>query len=643
MEITKMDETITGKVRFGDDSRVDIRGKGYILFTNKDGERKILTDVYYIPDLRSNIISLGQATESGCHVSMKENYLTVHDREGKLLVKANREKNRLYKVLMEVESTKCLQAEALNDSTRWHARLGHIGIEALKSMVNKELVSGIPRLSLDKATCSSCLLGKQARKSFPQATSYRASSVLELIHGDLCGPITPPTPARNRYIFVLIDDHSRYMWSILLKEKSEVFERFKGFKALVEQETGATIKTFRTDRGGEFMSTEFQDFCDKSGIKRHLTAPYSPQQNGVVERRNRTLLEMTRSTLKHMIEIPHLKKLDDRSRLVVHLGTEPGSKAYRLFDPINRKIVVSRDVFFDETKRWKWKTEEKRTNENSEIFGFTFDEFDDEAMKGENPLEEEPGESEEETEENENSEDSRVPLLENVNEDEQVQEQLRRSTRVKAKPSYLEDYIMLAKLEGELMLSSLDEEPWSYNEAKELKVWRDACKEEICSIEKNKTWSLVDLPNGAKAIGLKWVFKIKRNSDGSINKYKSRLVAKGYVQRHGVDFDEVFAPVARMETIRFIIALAASKGWEVHHLDVKTAFLHGELKEEVYVSQPEGFEVEGSESKVYKLHKALYGLKQAPRAWNTKLNKILMELGFVKCSKEPSPSGSCLC
>lgn len=134
----------------------------------------------------------------------------------------------------------------------------------------------------------------------------------------------------------------------------------------------------------------------------------------------------------------------------------------------------------------------------------------------------------------------------------------------------------------------------------------------------------------------KWVFKINRNSDGSINRHKSRLVAKGYIQRHGIDFEEVFAPVARIETVRFIIGLAASNGWEIHHLDVKTAFLHGELKEDVYVKQPEGFVIEGSENKVYKLKKALYGLRQAPRVWNEKLNNVLERLKFTKCSKEPS-------
>ena len=153
---------------------------------------------------------------------------------------------------------------------------------------------------------------------------------------------------------------------------------------------------------------------------------------------------------------------------------------------------------------------------------------------------------------------------------------------------------------------------------------------------KNGTWTLEDLPAGVKAIGLKWIFKLKRNSDGSINKHKARLVAKGYVQIHGIDFDEVFAPVAMIETIRLLINLAAAYNWEIHHLDVKTAFLHGDLKEIVYVTQQEGFEVVRSESKVYKLNKALYGLRQAPRAWNHKLNSILKELQFVKCSKEPS-------
>ena len=153
----------------------------------------------------------------------------------------------------------------------------------------------------------------------------------------------------------------------------------------------------------------------------------------------------------------------------------------------------------------------------------------------------------------------------------------------------------MAEAECERLLSIINDEPWDYTEAKKLKVWIDACEDEIFSTEKNDTWLLVDSPLGVKPIGLKWVFKVKRNADGSIIKYKARVDVKGYVQKQGIDFDEVFTPVARIETIRLIIALAASKGWEIHHIDVKTAFLHGHLREEVFVTQPEGFEVAGEE------------------------------------------------
>lgn len=142
------------------------------------------------------------------------------------------------------------------------------------------------------------------------------------------------------------------------------------------------------------------------------------------------------------------------------------------------------------------------------------------------------------------------------------------------------------------------------------------------------------MPPGHKVIGLKWVYKLKKDANGEIQKYKARIVAKGYVQRQGIDFEEIFAPVTRLETVRMLLALAAKNGWEVHHLDVKTAFLNGEIMEEVYVSQPEGFIQKGKETLVYKLIKALYGLRQAPRAWYAKLNRCLEELGFERCPYE---------
>ena len=685
---SELNQNIKGKVKFGDGSCVDIDGKGSILFEAKTGEQRLLTDIYYIPDLRSNILSLGQATEQGCDVRMKDDYLTLRDSNGRLLTKVLRTSNRLYKVPLKVGTPNCLLAKIKEEPWSWHARLGHISFKTIQAMAAKNMVHGLPEIKEENQLYDSCLVGKQTRHSFPRATSYRSTNALELLHADLCGPISPATPAHNRYIFVIIDDCTRYMWTILLKEKSEAFDKFKDFKSLVEKEVNKTVGTLRTDRGGEFTSREFQEFCNRSGIKRHLTAPYTPQQNGIVKRRNRTLMEMTRSMLKatkvpnymwgeavrhatyvinrvptralkdstpyeslrgrkpsiaHIrvfgcvahakIDSHRLKKLDDRSQVLVHLGIEPGSKAYRLYNPTTKAIVVSRDVIFDERTCWNWKGVDKEANTNSGMFsmtwGSTLDEGNGPFTAGNHQEENSDAQTDHQEEEPETTH------VEEVNEEATTQES-RHSTRQRNKPGYLDDYVLFAEVECELLFLSINEEPRNFHEAKGNKRWTNACEDEIDSINKNNTWELVELPQGVKIIGLKWVFKVKRNADGSINKFKARLVAKGYVQEHGIDFDEVFAPVARLETIRLLIGLAAANKWEIHHLDVKTAFLHGELNEEVYVSQPEGFEKKGEEHKVFKLSKALYGLRQAPRAWNTKLDQILKQLSFKKCSKESS-------
>jgi hypothetical protein len=181
------------------------------------------------------------------------------------------------------------------------------------------------------------------------------------------------------------------------------------------------------------------------------------------------------------------------------------------------------------------------------------------------------------------------------------------------------DVITDFEYSGVCMLAA--DEPANVEQALEEHCRKQAMDAEMQSIIQNKTWVLSDLPKDHKAIGLKWVFKVKRDPDGKIVKHKVRLVAKGYPQIQGVDFDEVFAPVARLETVRTLLALAAQGEWEVHHMDVKSAFLNGELQEEVYVQQPPGYSDPKSHGKVLKLKKALYGLKQAPRAWNAKLDQ----------------------
>lgn len=159
-------------------------------------------------------------------------------------------------------------------------------------------------------------------------------------------------------------------------------------------------------------------------------------------------------------------------------------------------------------------------------------------------------------------------------------------------------------------------------------AWCASMLSEMDAVEKNRTWELADLPRGHRAVTLKWVFKLKRDEAGAIIKHKARLVARGFVQQEGIDFDDAFAPVAREESVRLLLALAAQEGWCVHHMDVKSAFLNDDLKEEVYVHQSPGFAIPDKEGKVLRLRKALYGLRQAPRAWNAKLDSTLKGMGF---------------
>lgn len=185
--------------------------------------------------------------------------------------------NQLYKIILEEATGTCLMSKAEEESWLWHSRLGHVNFKAMTMMSREEMVCGIPKLMQPKGICEGCLMSKQVRKPFPSQTNFTAKGVLELIHGDICGPITPRT--RNKYYFLLVDDFSRKMWVYMLKSKGEAFDAFKKFKLLVENETEQKIKIFRTDRGGEFCSTNFNKFCEDSGILRHYTTPYTPARN----------------------------------------------------------------------------------------------------------------------------------------------------------------------------------------------------------------------------------------------------------------------------------------------------------------------------------------------------------------------------
>jgi hypothetical protein len=210
----------------------------------------------------------------------------------------------------------------------------------------------------------------------------------------------------------------------------------------------------------------------------------------------------------------------------------------------------------------------------------------------------------------------------------------RSSTNQSKMRSLREIYEQTEEGETNLFCVCSDHEPLTFQEAVEEDCSRSAMEEEIHAIQKNDTWELTTLPSIQKAIGVKWVYKIKCTAEGEVSRYKAILVAKGCKQKYSINYEEVFAPVARLDTVRLLIALAAHHNWKIYQLDVKLAFLNAIFEEEVYVQQPEGFIMEEEESKVYRLKKALYGLKQAPRAWNACIDSYLHQNGFTKCPYE---------
>ncbi|KAK1435293.1 hypothetical protein QVD17_01054 [Tagetes erecta] len=706
---TSLDKSTTGRVRFGDDSKVDIEGRGAVILKSKNGQQRVLKDVYYIPSLRSNLISLGQLDEAGYKITMQHGVLNLFEKNGDLLMKVPRSLNRLYKINLTVSSPVCLQAKLDDEAWLWHARLGHLNFDSLRKLA--KLVRGLPPIKHPLETCDSCLIGKQTRTPFGGESSYRANTILELIYADVCGPISPSTHGGNSYFLLIVDDYSRYMWAFCFKTKDQVPGLLIELIKKVEKETGKEIKAIRTDNGGEFISHMLENFLENKGIHHQFTAPYTPQQNGVVERRNRSILGTTRSILKakklpqsfwgeavnHSVyvlnrsptkaledatpyekfkgrkpNLSHLKifgclgyvknlatgqkKLDDRSTPMIHLGSQPGTGSYRMFDPVKKRIVVSRDVKFIEERLYDMSCLEADKNQKGpEWIEFIVESRPDDVVQydtttGSNtqldPNGPETTDSDSDTDSNsgdgsaQQQHNNPQPTSQAHNEDVPNSQQ-RRTSRKTMLPKRFSDFIvegvptMPEPDEDEIVEAlSIDDEQVKFQDAIKNKQWVKAMEGEMASIEKNRVWKLVDPPQDSKIIGVKWVYKVKRDAQERITRYKARLVAKGYLQKQGVDFDEVFAPVARIETVRLLLALAASKGWEVHHLDVKTAFLNGELKEQVYVSQPEGFVKKGREHQVYKLEKSLYGLRQSPRAWNTRLDETMKKLGFTKCKHE---------
>lgn len=372
------------------------------------------------------------------------------------------------------------------------------------------------------------------------------------------------------------------------------------------------------------------------GVRHELTIPKNPEQNGVAERANRTLIETARSMLvdsrlphsfwaeavstaaymrnrsptkamkeltpyeawtgqkpdvgglrvfgcQAFVHIPkdERRKLDSMSQKCIFLGYGATTKGCHLYDPQKKIICHSRDVIFNENEHGKLKSQDEREKHVHLEY---------------------------------NDEPEEADVLEST---------VRHSQRERRRPDYYSQQCILSS-----------EEPSCVQDALQERKLRDAMKTEINSLHQHNVWDLVELPKGRKAIGSKWVFKIKTNDDGSTERLKARLVAQGYTQREGQDYDETFSPVVRSESICSVISLACKEGLKLHQIENTTAFLNGELDQEIYMKQPEGFAENGQEHLVCRLRKSLYGLKQSTRCWNQVLDTQLKRMGFQQSQSD---------
>jgi transposase InsO family protein len=701
-------------VTCANNSSYPVMGVGKIILATADGSSFTLSDALFVPGIKKNLLSVSALAKIGLVVKFVDDRCTVHDlSNGDVIIASGILCHGLYKLIdyeRSVNDLACAvhDSQAMSDAKLWHARFGHLNFASLLRLQKSEMVSSLPKLEAPrKHVCEGCILGKMQRSSFPKDGTVRATKKLQLVHSDVCGPMQTPSFGNYLYFVTFIDDFSRHAWVYPLKAKSEVFMCFKQFLVLAENLSACKMGTLRSDRGGEYMSSDFNAFLTERGIKHQCTVPYTPQQNGVAERKNRSLMEMARCMVKSqalphsfwleavmcaayvlnrcptkalqsitpyeawhdrkpsvahlrvfgclayaLVPEQHRKKLDDKAVKCIFVGYSSESKGYRLYHPQTKRILVSRDVVFVEDAIQPLLSCTKETSVSSKDMYDTLMPL----FTGGQPS---TGPNEATSQHLQVSYDDADHSISDADLHDAIADERADIEEAKTMPKWLVQTLRDSKLDAPLSYrtrsgshsasfasdcyamaaSSLcdENEPVSFDEAQNSENWMAAMQSEYDAIMKNGTWSLCDLPPGKKAIGTKWVYKLKRKPDGTVDRYKARLVAKGYAQERGIDFDETFAPTCRMTTVRSICALAAHHGWNVHQLDIKTAFLNGDLHEEVYVFQPRGFVQKGHENQVCRLKKALYGLKQAPRAWYEKIHACLTANGF-----ENSPTESTL-
>jgi transposase InsO family protein len=293
---SSLEKFLGGKVMFGDGLQANIIGKGCVKL---DG-LPTLENVMLVDGLKANLLSISQLCDSGMLVNFTKNVCHVL-KDNKIIFEGRRNENNCY----IVDNLLNCNLTTLDDTTLWHRRLGHLNFKTLSELTSLDIIKGVPSIKrVDKMICEDCQLGKQNKASHKKLTKISTKEPLELLHMDLMGPTQTISLCGKAYILVIVDDFSRFTWIAFLKHKSDAFAQFYRIAMKIQNEKDTTIKRVRSDRGGEFMSKEIIDFCIGNGIKHEFSAPYTPQANGVVERKNRTIQNMARV----MMNSKHLPK-----------------------------------------------------------------------------------------------------------------------------------------------------------------------------------------------------------------------------------------------------------------------------------------------------------------------------------------------
>lgn len=627
-EVTKHKEVI-----LANSEKLKIVGMGEINITLiSRGKRHAFkfSNVSYAPGLCANLLSVKQLTQAGYNVVFKREICLLSCSDGTILELATL-RDGMYKLNTEECPERVNMAKDISLGVLWHRKLGHPGYQSMSFL--REYV---PELQIPSGKCEICVRAKHSKKPF-KSSERHSDKPLQLIHMDVCGPLPEPSLGGHRYFVTFIDDFSKKVFLYVLSGKDEVFEKFKQFRAEAENQTERRIKAIKSDNGREFKNRKFDELCKAEGIIHQTTVAYNPQQNGVAERYNRTILERIRCMLldarlpktfwaeaamtavyllnripkgrntkspneqwykkpaklkdlrifgeKAFVYVPkeNRNKLEAKSDECLFMGYAPNG--FRLYNTDKKKIVIARDVIFVEDKN-----EEKVSTRGDERVENAVN--DEVILMNKELLKEEEG-----SDSFENFGDENANLL-----------------------------------CRQLITHGI---PTTYEEAVTNHQWREweaAMKEEYQSLMENNTWTMGELPEGKKPIKCRWVFAVKRDVDGKIIRYKARLVAKGFSQIKGIDYTETFSPVVKYTSIRMLLAIAAHANLRVTQLDAVTAFLNGQLNEEIYMHQPVHFE-DGT-TKYCKLHKCIYGLKQASRVWNIILDEVLINFGLKKSTAD---------